>query len=538
MVTRPMARPRTSAGTLGTDIVSAIGLAGPPAVAVIAFALAWTTLLPGVGYWDTAEFQAVPPLLGTLHPTGFPAYTILGWLGSVLLQPFGGPAYRMNLLSAAYVAGASAVTAVLVRQLTGRVAIAAAAGLALFLTPLAWGIATHADAHALHVLLLGIVFALLVAWESRARGEDGPRAGADRWLIAAAAAYGVAVANHTLAVLAAPGIGLFVLAVEPGIFGRRGLVARCVGAGVGVAALLYLELPLRAGPFRAPIVYGHPETLAGFAYVVFGQQFGWGIGTPVRELGPKVGDLVDFAAAQLGLLAAFVPFAALGVVVRRWRYALLTVPTLVITCAFAVLYDNAQITRYYLGPLLILVTWLAVLAAGVVDVATTAVTRMRERIGGRARGFGAPPVLVVLVLEIAVAAALVAPAVTAAGTTRRLVDESRDIGAEQWIDRVFAELPPDAVVISWWSFSTPLWYARDVEGRRPDLTIIDDRTILDENLGAVPDAIDRYLGARPVFVIRLQADMDTLAQRYQLLNVPDLYPADVARVVARRTVTP
>ena len=37
--------------------------------------------MPGVGFWDTAEFQAVPPLLGTLHPTGFPAYAILGWLG-------------------------------------------------------------------------------------------------------------------------------------------------------------------------------------------------------------------------------------------------------------------------------------------------------------------------------------------------------------------------------------------------------------------------------------------------------------------------
>ena len=328
MVTRRMASPRTRDGTLSADIVSAIGLAGPPAVAVIAFALAWSTLLPGVGYWDTAEFQAVPPLLGTLHPTGFPAYTILGWLGSVLLQPFGGPAYRMNLLSAAYVGGAAAVTAILVRQLTGRVVIAVAAGLTLFLTPLAWGIATHADAHALHVLLLGIVFALLLAWESRARDEDGPRAGADRWLIAAAAAYGVAVSNHTLAVLAAPGIGLFVLAVEPEIFGRRGLIARCIGAGVGVAALLYLELPLRAGPFRAPIVYGHPESLAGFAYVVFGQQFGGGIGSPVRELGPKLGDLADFAATQLGLLAAFVPFAALVAVVRRWRYALLTVPTL------------------------------------------------------------------------------------------------------------------------------------------------------------------------------------------------------------------
>ena len=36
-----------------------------------------------------AEFQAVGPSSGTAHPTGFPTYTLLGWLASVVLQPFG-----------------------------------------------------------------------------------------------------------------------------------------------------------------------------------------------------------------------------------------------------------------------------------------------------------------------------------------------------------------------------------------------------------------------------------------------------------------
>ena len=34
-------------------------------------------------------------VLGTAHPTGFPTYVLLGWLASVLLQPFGEPAFRM-----------------------------------------------------------------------------------------------------------------------------------------------------------------------------------------------------------------------------------------------------------------------------------------------------------------------------------------------------------------------------------------------------------------------------------------------------------
>jgi hypothetical protein len=61
--------------------------------------------------------------------------------------------------------------------------------------------------------------------------------------------------------------------VDPDLLRRRSLVATALGACVLVALVLYLELPLRAGPFRAPLVYGHPETFDGFLYVVLAEQF-------------------------------------------------------------------------------------------------------------------------------------------------------------------------------------------------------------------------------------------------------------------------
>src|SRR6476469_8172774 len=70
------------------------------ALALGALALYTATLLPGIGSGDTAEFQRVAPTLGVAHPTGYPLYTMLGWLWSRL--PLGGtPAWRMNLFSAA-----------------------------------------------------------------------------------------------------------------------------------------------------------------------------------------------------------------------------------------------------------------------------------------------------------------------------------------------------------------------------------------------------------------------------------------------------
>src|SRR3954447_18913380 len=92
-------------------------------VAIVAFVAAWVALLPGVAFWDTGELQAVGPLMGTAHPTGFPTYVVLGWFASIVLQPLGEPAFRMNLLSAICLAVAAGVTVDLVRRLTGQLAL-------------------------------------------------------------------------------------------------------------------------------------------------------------------------------------------------------------------------------------------------------------------------------------------------------------------------------------------------------------------------------------------------------------------------------
>ena len=41
-------------------------------VGAVAFARPGSALMPGLGFWDTGEYQTVGPLLGTAHPTGFP----------------------------------------------------------------------------------------------------------------------------------------------------------------------------------------------------------------------------------------------------------------------------------------------------------------------------------------------------------------------------------------------------------------------------------------------------------------------------------
>ncbi len=517
------------------------------AVAVGALAVYRTTLLPGVGAWDTAEAQTALPLLGTMHPTGFPAYAILGWIASVVLQPLGEPAFRVNLLSALLVAGAAGAMVPLLRRFDVPLPVAAAGAVGLALTPITWAIASAADAHALHLALVALLTSTLVRWERLVDGrlarpgDAAAAARADRGLVAAAVVFGVALANHGLTLLLLPAIGLFVLAVDPGVLRRFRLVAAAGGACTAVAAVLYLELPLRAGPFPAPLVYGHPETWDGFWQIVLARQFQGDVGAALGDLPSMWANLAAFAARQLGPLAALVVPAYAVTAVRFPRYALLSGIATGVTVVFAASYLNADIGRYYLGPALFAWTWLAIAAGAVVRLvldrarAGSPDPHAAEDVLARPAAPGRPAARTSVALALAVA--LLVPSGLELSARWHAVDRSGDTGHAAWLDDAMAGMDPDAVVVSWWSSSTTLWYGTLVEGRRPDLRIVDDSNLVYERLGSAEDVIDRYLGRRPVLVIRSSAsDIDALAVRYVL--EPLVRPAGVYRVIGPRETPP
>jgi hypothetical protein len=65
---------------------------------------------------------------------------------------------------------------------------------------------------------------------------------------------------------------------------------------------------------------------------------------------------------------------------------------------------------------------------------------------------------------------------------------------------------------------------------RPDVTVIDDSTIVQHELGDPTRVIDEYLGVRPVYLIRLPADLPRFEQRYRLTLVPGIPYGAVYRV--------
>ena len=557
------------------------------AVGLVALGLSVWRLMPGLGFWDTAEFQTVLPVMGTAHPTGYPSYVLIGWLASVLLQPLGEPALRMNVLSAILVAIGAGVTVDLARRLSRSLVLGVATGIGVALTPIVWAIGTHADPHALHFALVAIILWLLVRWERARRGDpmdlrpadgadtdgaDEPAARrhsadrraerradrrADRLLLAAAAVVGISIGNHSLTLLLGPPILLFVVAVEPGIFRRPRFLAANLAAFAIPTILIRFEMVLRGGWLRAPFVYADPSTFSGFWYVTLGAQFhGW-LTDPFSNAGSRIGDLVTTTVGQFGPLAALLVVAFIVTTIRQPRYALLTGTTMALTCFFNSVYPDGAIDRYYIGPALIAWTWLAILGATVVDALAPDLGWRRANDAdddagevlqaGEDRGSRAAPApraacgpaigsLSGLLRPLglaAVGAALLAPSLLSLPGRAALVDESGNTAAATWTREVLGDVAPNAVIVSWWSYSTPLWYATIVDGQRPDICIIDDRNRLDDSLGDLDQVIDRYIATRPVYLIRNgNSELAALRGRYTLSQLGTTGAGNVLQVTA------
>jgi hypothetical protein len=121
------------------------------------------TLLPGVGWGDTAKLQYIAYVWGIPHRFGYPLFIFLSRL--FLLLPIGSVAYRINLMCAVFGAGAVVLTYLIILRLTRRDWVAALSGaLAFAFSRTFWAETNHAEVYSLNALIVAAVALALLAW--------------------------------------------------------------------------------------------------------------------------------------------------------------------------------------------------------------------------------------------------------------------------------------------------------------------------------------------------------------------------------------
>ena len=223
-------------------------------VALIAY---WFTLAPDLTWShfgvDGGELITAAVTLGIPHPPGYPTYTLLGKLISWL--PLRTVAYRFNLFSAITTAmAAGLVSEISLHQLTRKQNntdrlywIATAVGLTFAFSALVWSQAVITEIYGLNLLCLaGFLWALLEKRPSRQTGL----------------LLGLSITTHLTSIMMIP---LSFLLTHRKLWFR-------LGQGVVVGLVPFLLLPWLAKS-SSPIIWGKPDTLSGWWWLVSGQLY-------------------------------------------------------------------------------------------------------------------------------------------------------------------------------------------------------------------------------------------------------------------------
>ena len=147
---RPAVAPIADAGPASRRLAAA-------ALGVAVLAIYVRTLAPTVAGGDSGELITVAHTLGVAHPPGYPLYTLLAKLFTLL--PAGTIAWRVNLFSAVCGAGAATILFLAVARWSGSLWAGLASASLFAFSPRVWPHSVTAEVFALNnVFLAGLVY--------------------------------------------------------------------------------------------------------------------------------------------------------------------------------------------------------------------------------------------------------------------------------------------------------------------------------------------------------------------------------------------
>lgn len=456
-----------------------------PAVAFCLAAIIYRlTAMRGVGFWDIAEFQLVPHILGIAHAPGYPTFTLLGKLAT--LWPEGSIAWRMNLFSGLCGAGAVAMLVVLARRLGAGNLTALGAAIALAFHGPFWHVANRADPFPLHVLFVLGAFGLAHAWNEAPSHKRLALLGV--WV-------GLALGNHLQFSMVMPALAAYLLLAG----GRRWLEWRTWASAIGggLAGLsVFAYLPLRAAQ-KPALNYMDPSTPERFWAMVSGAQFQQDMSfLSIKGLEyflVKGYRLPDTYAAWLTpggtwVVGALALVGAIALARRDWRAMVGLALAFLVPLYSALNYINGDIRRYFFVSTAVALILAAVGAQALITAMRAGCERWGRPALGRVAGL-------VMASVLAVAPLALLPTYWPSAEARAGEE------AEPTLQAVFDRVAPNALIVTEWNMATPLWYARYAENRRPDVLTADGRYVIDHGYGSEAALIRRHLAERPIYML-------------------------------------
>lgn len=457
-------------------------------VSLIVFVVYLITLAPSVVQIDSGELAAVQITLGIAHPTGYPLYTILGYLFSLIPFPFT-KIYQMNLLAAIYCAAAAGFFVQSVKltldnfekfNLSKSVEIkkvkkksrkekeknvdtgtesdeiseivklfaSALSGLILSFSKTFWFQSTSVEVYSLHLLLIcAIIFVLLKAY---LQSEEQQNILHNYWFILAIA-LALGFSNHMTTLLILPAIAYLFFSKFG--FNKSSITKMLlmIAFFLPILIIIYSYLPIRAS--QQPILnWGNPSDLERILRQISGKQYQVWLFSSMEAAKKQLGYFFSSLTSEFNI--ALIPILVGVLFTYSYSKKLFIFLTVLFasTVLYSINYDIVDIDAYFLLAQISLAFFSA---------------------------FGIVKIQVYLKLSnlknlVVIISALILTLIFASFNFKK-VEQSNTLIFENYTKSLVNSMDKKSIVLSyqWDFFISASYYFQNVEGFRKDVIIID-----------------------------------------------------------------
>lgn len=348
---------------------------------LIAFLIYLTTIAPSVIEIDPGELATVQITLGIAHPTGYPLFTMLGYLFSLLPFPFS-KIFQMNLLAAVYCSAAVALftyTAKLVldnlnqfqsekskKEKSGKkskgkkevskttspqfelsetlkIISSIAGGLFLAFSKTFWFQSTSVEVYSLHLLLISIIILTLLKAYLFAKQEKA----LDKFWIVFAIALALGFSNHmtTLWIITATAFLYF----SQNKFSSRSIqqILFMLLVFFPVLILIYLYLPIRAS--QSPLLnWGNPVDWERIIRHISGKQYQVWLFSSTEAASKQFNYFINNLISEFSITLLIIVFGLFASFTKARKFFVFNIIIFLTTVLLSINYDIHDIDSYFL----------------------------------------------------------------------------------------------------------------------------------------------------------------------------------------------
>ena len=436
-------------------------------IAVCAFVIYCLTLCPTVNFIDSGELATVAATLGIAHPTGYPLFTLFGWIFAHL--PLGlRTIIQLNLMSAffcslglffffrlsVFLIGEFLATKDRIEtKNTWQVFIGAAFGtLTLAFSKTYWSQALSIEVYSLHVCFVSILLLLLtkgVQVEVLSKNINKVKVATSLWHMIAFV-LGLSFTNHLTTILLAPAfLYLFFYA-----HGFRKSAWKKILWMVFLFILglsVYLYLPLRAA--QHPLMnWGNPIDVEKFLWHFSGKVYRVWIFSSAENAVKQFDYFLNTIGGEFVYYPLVIALLGIGYLIKNRRTVLIFTALLFIGCVlYSINYDIHDIDSYFLLAYITIAIWAGIgsyaIIAGVKKLEWKRIAAVLLLLSG----------LIIMFINY------------------NRVDQSDNYLVEDYSMDMLRSVDKDGIIISyqWDYFVSAAYYLQLIENRRPDVVVID-----------------------------------------------------------------